>query len=37
MAYLPAAQAKIGQAVEIEVRGKRYPGSVVKKPFFKRD
>ncbi len=37
MAYLPAASAKVGQAVEIEVRGKRYPGSVVKKPFFKRD
>jgi len=37
MAYLPAARAKVGQAVEIEVRGKRYPGSVVKKPFLKRD
>jgi aminomethyltransferase len=37
MAYLPAALAKIGQAVEIEVRGKRYPGSVVRKPFLKRN
>lgn len=36
MAYLPAEKAKPGQPVEIEVRGKRYPGSVVKKPFLKR-
>lgn len=37
MAYLPAEFAKIGQVAEIEVRGRRYPASVVKKPFFKRD
>ncbi|MDD5199355.1 MAG: glycine cleavage system aminomethyltransferase GcvT [Terrimicrobiaceae bacterium] len=37
MAYLPAALAKPGQAVEIEVRGRRYKASVVKKPFLKRD
>jgi aminomethyltransferase len=37
MAYLPAAVAKIGTEVEIEVRGKRYKASVVKKPFLKRN
>jgi aminomethyltransferase len=37
MAYLPASAAKVGQTVEIEVRGKRYPGSVVRKPFLKRN
>jgi aminomethyltransferase len=37
MAYLPAALAKPGQEVEIEVRGKRYQASVVKKPFLKRN
>ncbi len=37
MAYLPVAIAKIGQEVEIEVRGKRYKASVVKKPFLKRN
>lgn len=36
MAYLPTALAKPGQPVEIEVRGKRYAGSVAKKPFFKK-
>lgn len=36
MAYLPGAQAKPGQPVEIEVRGKRYSGSVAKKPFYKK-
>ncbi len=36
MAYLPAAMAKPGQSVEIEVRGRRYAGSVVRKPFFQR-
>jgi aminomethyltransferase len=37
MAYLPASAAKPGQDVEIEVRGRRYRGSVVRKPFLKRD
>jgi aminomethyltransferase len=37
MAYLPASAAKPGQEVEIEVRGRRYRGSVVRKPFLKRD
>jgi aminomethyltransferase len=37
MAYLPVAVAKPGTEVEIEVRGKRYKASVVKKPFLKRN
>jgi len=37
MAYLPAALAKVGQDVEIEVRGRRYKASVVKKPFLTRN
>jgi aminomethyltransferase len=34
MAYLPLALAKPGQALEIEVRGRRYKSTVVKKPFY---
>jgi aminomethyltransferase len=37
MAYLPTEIAKVGQSVEIEVRGRRYPASVAKKPFLKRN
>jgi len=36
MAYLPPGLAKAGQELEIEVRGKRYKASVVKKPFLTR-
>lgn len=35
MAYLPAEFSKIGTRVHIEVRGKRFPAEVVKKPFYK--
>lgn len=34
LAYLPFALAKPGQALEIEVRGRRYAAAVVKKPFY---
>ncbi len=34
MAYLPIALAKLGQNLEIEVRGRRYRSVVVKKPFY---
>ena len=33
LAYLPAALAKPGTALEIEVRGRRFAAEVVKKPF----
>jgi aminomethyltransferase len=36
MAYLPSALAKVGQMLEIEVRGKRYAANVAKKPFLTR-
>lgn len=35
MAYLPRDSARAGTPVEIEVRGRRLPASVVKKPFYK--
>lgn len=37
MAYLPIALAKIGQDLEIEIRGRCYQASVVKKPFYKKN
>ncbi len=35
MAYLPIALAKVGQRVDIDVRGRRFAAEVVKKPFVK--
>ena len=35
MCYLPTAGAKEGSALEIEIRGKRVPATVVKTPFYK--
>jgi aminomethyltransferase len=35
MAYLPADLARIGEEVEIEIRGRRFPGTVERKPFKK--
>jgi len=36
MAYLPLTAAAPGTALEIEVRGRRFPAEVVKKPFYKK-
>ena len=36
MAYLPADYCKVDTELEIDVRGRRYPAKVVKKPFYKR-
>jgi aminomethyltransferase len=36
LAYLPAEHAKIGGAVEVEIRGRRFPCQIVKKPFYKK-
>jgi aminomethyltransferase len=36
LAYLPTALAKVGQSVEVEIRGKTHPALVVKKPFYRR-
>lgn len=35
LAYLPAGWTKPGTAVDIEVRGRKFPAVVVKKPFYK--
>lgn len=34
MAYIPTNFAKVGQPVEIEVRGKKYPAIIKKKPLY---
>lgn len=36
MAYLPLAHAKVGNLVEVDVRGRRFEAKVVKKPFYKK-
>lgn len=35
LGYVPKSLSKIGQELEIEIRGKTYPGVVVKKPFYR--
>ena len=37
LGYVPKSLAKVGQALEIEIRGKKYPAQVVKKPFYRTD
>lgn len=36
MGYVPSALAKVGQALSVEIRGKAFPATVVKRPFYKR-
>lgn len=35
LAYVPKSLSKVGQTLEIEIRGKIYPATVVKKPFYR--
>lgn len=35
LAYIPAHLANIGQEIAVEIRGKFYPATVVKKPFYR--
>lgn len=35
LAYVPTKLAKVGQTLEVEIRGKNYPAVVVKKPFYR--
>ena len=35
LAYVPMELSKIGQVLDVEIRGKIYPATVVKKPFYK--
>ncbi|HYF36209.1 MAG TPA: glycine cleavage system aminomethyltransferase GcvT [Prosthecobacter sp.] len=34
MAYLPTAMSKIGTQLEVEIRNRRFPAEVIKKPFY---
>jgi len=36
MAYVPAAHAKIGAELEIEIRGQKFPAVIEKKPLYKK-
>ena len=36
MAYLPVEASKPGTPIEVEVRGRRFPAEVVRKPFYKK-
>lgn len=36
LAYVPSELAKLGQTLAVEIRGKTYPATVVKRPFYKR-
>jgi aminomethyltransferase len=36
LAYLPTALAKVGTSLEVEIRGRREPIQVVKRPFYRR-
>lgn len=35
LAYVPTSLSKVGQPLEVEIRGKSYPALVVKKPFYR--
>lgn len=36
MAYVPVSAAAVGSTLEIEIRGRRFPAEVVKKPFYRK-
>jgi aminomethyltransferase len=36
MAYVSAAHAKIGEQIEIEIRGQKFPATIEKKPLYKK-
>lgn len=36
MAYLPLSATVVGTTIEIEIRGRRFPAEVVKKPFYRK-
>ncbi len=35
LAYVPTTLAKVGEQLSVEIRGKTYPGVVVKRPFYR--
>ena len=36
LGYVPKALAKVGTELAVEIRGKRHPATVVKRPFYRR-
>ncbi|MEY2439693.1 MAG: aminomethyltransferase, partial [Verrucomicrobiota bacterium] len=36
MAYLSASSAKVGQQIDIEIRGQKFPATIEKKPLYKK-
>jgi aminomethyltransferase len=36
LAYVPVPVSKPGQVIDVEIRGKQFPGEIVKKPFYRR-
>ncbi len=36
MAYVPLTHAAVGTRVQVDVRGRKFPAEIVKKPFYKR-
>ncbi|HJO78054.1 MAG TPA: glycine cleavage T C-terminal barrel domain-containing protein, partial [Prochlorococcaceae cyanobacterium Fu_MAG_134] len=36
LAYVPTSLAQIGNVLEVEIRGKNHPATVVKRPFYRR-
>jgi aminomethyltransferase len=37
MAYVPAARAREGERIEIDVRGKIRPATIKRKPLYRKD
>jgi aminomethyltransferase len=35
LGYVPKSRSQVGQPLEVEIRGKKYPAQVVKKPFYR--
>jgi aminomethyltransferase len=35
LAYVPAQLSKVGQQLDVEIRGKSYPANIVKRPFYR--
>jgi len=36
MAYIPASHAKLGEEIEIDIRGRRFPAIIERKPLYKK-
>ena len=37
LGYVPKGLSKVGQTLSVEIRGKVYPATVVKRPFYKAE